>query len=170
MAAALDLADWSIPRPGALKISRKAKLMFWVANMATRGTRPKPSRLRIVDGTHRPTRHGDLDSLKRWAAAAVRSFGTPMPPKSFSGAALAAWQRYIEPAGWLDAAREPAAIAFCELWQEFHLAPNGFPAAKHGQLRAYMSDLGLSARGPAKSGPWPLAAGAPTAKTETVRI
>lgn len=52
--------------------------------------------------------------------------------------------RYIEPAAWLDASREPAAIAFCELWQEFRFCPTGFPAAKHGQLRAYMSELGLT--------------------------
>jgi hypothetical protein len=45
---------------------------------------------------------------------------------------------------WLDASREPAAIAFCELWQEFTFAPTAFPAAKHGQLRAYMSELGLT--------------------------
>ena len=32
----------------------------------------------------------------------------------------------------------------CELWQEFRFCPTGFPAAKHGQLRAYMSELGLT--------------------------
>ena len=57
---------------------------------------------------------------------------------------MAAWKKYIEPAGWLDASREPAAIAFCELWQEFRFAPTSFPASKHGQLRAYMSELGLT--------------------------
>jgi hypothetical protein len=40
--------------------------------------------------------------------------------------------------------REPAAIAFCELWQEFRFAPTSFPASKHGQMRAYMSELGLT--------------------------
>jgi hypothetical protein len=46
------------------------------------------------------------------------------------------------PAGWTP--REGAAIAFCELWQEFRDGPRMFPAAKHGQLRAYMSELGLT--------------------------
>ena len=40
--------------------------------------------------------------------------------------------------------REPAAIAFCELWAEFTDRPAAFPAAKHSQLRAYMSELGLT--------------------------
>jgi hypothetical protein len=60
------------------------------------------------------------------------------------GHSLDAWKRYIDPASWLDASREPAAIAFCELWQEFRHGPTSFPAAKHGQLRAYMSELGLT--------------------------
>ena len=65
-------------------------------------------------------------------------------PRQLKGDALAAWKRYIEPAGWLDASREAAAIAFCELWAEFRFAPTSFPASKHGQMRAYMSDLGLT--------------------------
>jgi len=76
--------------------------------------------------------------------AAATTFGKPVRPKHFRGEASAAWKRYIEPAGWLDASREPAAIAFCELWQEFRFAPTSFPASKHGQLRAYMSELGLT--------------------------
>ena len=65
-------------------------------------------------------------------------------PTSLKGASLAAWKRFIEPASWLDGSREPAAIAFCELWKEFTFNPAGFPAAKHSQMRAYMSDLGLT--------------------------
>jgi len=60
------------------------------------------------------------------------------------GAALRAWKRFIVPAVWLDVYREPAAIAFCELWQEFRFNPAGFRATKHGQLRAYLSELGLT--------------------------
>lgn len=112
--------------------------------MATRGAKPKPTHLRVVDGTHRTARHGDLGKAKDAAADAVASFGKLTRPKHFRGEALAAWKRYIEPAGWLDGSREPAAIAFCELWQEFRFAPTSFPASKHGQLRAYMSELGLT--------------------------
>lgn len=112
--------------------------------MATRGAKPKPAHLRVVDGTHRPTRHGDESEAKKMADAAAQTFGKPVRPRQFKGEALAAWKKYIAPAGWLDASREPAAIAFCELWQEFRFAPTSFPASKHGQLRAYMSELGLT--------------------------
>jgi hypothetical protein len=30
------------------------------------------------------------------------------------------------------------------LWAEFRFSRSGFPASKHGQLRAYMSELGLT--------------------------
>jgi hypothetical protein len=112
--------------------------------MASRGAKPKPAFLRVVDGTHRTTRHGDEQAAKKAAEKSIEAFGKLSRPKHLRGEALAAWKRYIEPAAWLDASREPAAIAFCELWQEFRFCPTGFPAAKHGQLRAYMSELGLT--------------------------
>lgn len=112
--------------------------------MATRGAKPKSAHLRIVDGTRNVTRHGTEDDLRKIVEGAAKSFGRPVKPKHLKGEAAAAWKRYIEPASWLDASREPAAIAFCELWQEFRFAPTSFPASKHGQMRAYMSELGLT--------------------------
>lgn len=112
--------------------------------MAARGARPKPAHLRLVDGTHRRTRHGDPGEAKAAVEALEGEFGRPVRPKHFKGEAAAAWKRYIEPAAWLDGSREAAAIAFCELWQEFRFAPTSFPASKHGQMRAYMSELGLT--------------------------
>jgi phage terminase small subunit len=112
--------------------------------MAARGARPKPAHLRLVDGTHRASRHGGAEKAKKKVEAAVQKFGKLDRPKHLRGEALAAWKRYIEPAGWLDASREPAAIAFCELWSEFRFCPSRFPSSKHGQLRAYMSELGLT--------------------------
>ena len=112
--------------------------------MATRGAKPKPAMLRLVDGTRNVTRHGSETALREKAEAAVLSFGKLTKPTHLRGHAAAAWKRYIAPADWLDASREPAAIAFCELWDEFRSAPLKFPAAKHGQLRAYMSELGLT--------------------------
>ena len=113
--------------------------------MAQRGAKPAPVKLRLVTGAHRTTRHGDTAKAEKAVAAAELSFGKKLtPPKAFKGEALAAWKKYIVPAAWLDASREAAAIAFCELWQEFRFAPVSFPAAKHGQLRAYMSELGLT--------------------------
>lgn len=112
--------------------------------MATRGAKPKPVKLRLVDGTHNSTRHGKVAESKEKAESAAASFGKLEKPTYLKSAAAQAWKRYIEPAGWLDASREPAAIAFCELWAEFRSSPIRFPASKHGQLRAYMSELGLT--------------------------
>lgn len=117
---------------------------FRAVLMATRGVKPKSTQLRLVDGTHRPTRHGDAAEARDAVEAAVASFGKLSKPKHLKGEAATAWKRYIEPANWLDASREPAAVAFCELWQEFRDGPRAFPASKHGQMRAYMSELGLT--------------------------
>lgn len=113
--------------------------------MATRGAKPKPGHLRLVDGTHRTARHGAAKEAKEAAEEAATSFGRlAKPPAWMRGKALAAWKRWIAPAAWLDGSREPAAIAFCALWGEFEEGPKFFPASKHGQLRAYMSELGLT--------------------------
>lgn len=109
-----------------------------------RGRTPKPAHLRLVDGTHRPDRHGERIDTRSNVARAASAFGRPTRPKGFKGQALAAWERYIAPATWLDASREPAAIAFCELWAEMRAAPARFHAAKHTQMRGYMADLGLT--------------------------
>lgn len=112
--------------------------------MASKGAKPKPQFLRVVDGTHRPTRHGDAGEAQQASETAQAAFGKPKKPDHIKGEGAKAWKRYIEPAFWLDASKEPAAIAFCELWQEFRFAPTSFPASKHGQMRAYMSELGLT--------------------------
>ena len=112
--------------------------------MAVRGAKPKPAHLRLIDGTRHATRHGTEDELRKRAESAQEKFGGLTKPKHLKGDGAKAWKRYIEPASWLDASKEPAAIAFCELWQEFRFAPTSFPASKHGQMRAYMSELGLT--------------------------
>ena len=113
--------------------------------MAARGTKPKPTHLRLIDGTHRPTRHGSVERARKSVKKAASAFGKLSCPKYLDGEALAAWKRFIYPASaWLDASREPSAIAFCELWAEFRLEPSAFKATKHAQLRAYMSELGLT--------------------------
>ncbi len=112
--------------------------------MAKRGAKPKPAHLRLVDGTRNVTRHGTENELRDKIDAATVAFGKLIRPKSMKGPALDAWKRLIEPATWLDASRYASAVAFCELWQEFRFAPASFPASKHGQMRAYMSELGLT--------------------------
>lgn len=112
--------------------------------MATRGAKPKPAHLRIVDGTNNVTRHGPVSKTRKEVEESVTAFGKLVQPKHLKGEAARAWKRYIAPAGWLDGSKEPAAIAFCELWDQFMKSPSHFVAAKHGQLRAYMSELGLT--------------------------
>lgn len=112
--------------------------------MATRGAKPKSARLRLVTGTNNATRHGPESKTRAVAEASEQDFGKLAKPAYLKGQAAWAWKRFIEPAAWLDASREAAAIAFCELWQEFRDGPRMFPASKHGQMRAYMSELGLT--------------------------
>jgi hypothetical protein len=116
----------------------------WSGFMAPRGAKPKPAKLRLVEGTHNVTRHGPVDEARKAVAAAVQAFGKLERPRGLSRKAQKAWAQYIAPASWLDGSREPAAIAFCELWAEFMEAPHRFPSSKHGQMRAYMSELGLT--------------------------
>ena len=109
-----------------------------------KGRRPKPPHLRLIDGTHRPHRHGDTAAAQQAASEAASAFGPLHRPKYLTGSAKEAWNRWVAPASWLDGSREPAAIAFCELWKEMRTAPAQFPAAKHTQLRGFMADLGLT--------------------------
>ena len=112
--------------------------------MAKRGAKPTPAHLRLVEGTINATRHGKASDLRKKVDAAAGAFGSLSQPRHLKGEGAIAWKRYIAPAYWLDVSREAAAIAFCELWQEFRFAPISFPASKHGQMRAYMSELGLT--------------------------
>ena len=109
--------------------------------MAIRGRKPKPGHLRLVEGTRNVTQHGTEEAVRGAGESLLKhSFGKLSRPKHFRGHALAAWNAYVKPARWLDGSREPAAIAFCELWQEFSLDPTSFRAAKHTQMRAYASE------------------------------
>lgn len=112
--------------------------------MAKRGRKPKPPQLRIVDGSFREDRHGKKAEAANSAAVSAAAFGKLERPKWLKGEARKAWDEYIAPATWLDGARAPAAIVFCELWAEFRDAPSRMVASRVAQLRNTMSDLGLT--------------------------
>jgi hypothetical protein len=76
--------------------------------MAARGAKPKPAHLRLVDGTHRKTRHGDSEKAREKAERVLTTFGKLERPKFLKGHALSAWKQFIEPATWLDAVRRLA--------------------------------------------------------------
>lgn len=107
--------------------------------MAKRGARPKPSQLRVIDGTHRSDRHGDAPDCADYGVREAL-----IKPADIPEGASDAWDRWISRAVWLDWSREPAAIAFCHLWSEFIYAPSEFQSARHAQMRAYMNELGLT--------------------------
>ncbi|QIB36550.1 hypothetical protein [Ancylobacter pratisalsi] len=109
-----------------------------------KGRPPKNPHLRLIQGTHRPSRHGAEWSTKQAENGTKSGFGPLKRPPGLRGRVLAAWNQYIAPATWLDGSREPAAIAFCELWGEFKSKPSAFASARHTQLRGLMRDLGLN--------------------------
>ena len=112
--------------------------------MAKTGPKPKPAHLRLVDGTHRTTRHGSSAKAREQVEASAQAFGKLTKPPFVKGEEAKAWKRYITPATWLDGSREPLAVLFCELWAEHTYNPKGFPASKVSQMRACMSELGLT--------------------------
>jgi len=112
--------------------------------VATRGIRPNPTVLRLLNSTHRRNRHGDPDEARDKIEAETQDFGPLIRPKGLSREAIACWKDMIEPARWLDGSKRVAAQAFCELYAEWVLGPHHFPGAKHAQMRAYMADLGLA--------------------------
>jgi hypothetical protein len=109
-----------------------------------RGTKPKPPALHVVEGTRNTTRHGSEATVREQLSTSTQVFGPIRKPAHLKDQALYAWKRWIAPAWWLDASRETIAVAMCELWQEFRDNPRKFPASKHGQLRAYLAELGLT--------------------------
>ena len=112
--------------------------------MATRGKRPKPAHLRLVDGTHDVSKHGKREKVRAGVERAAAAFGKLERPKYVKGEALKAWRDFVEPAFWLDGSKLPLAVAFCELWAEFMRAPRNFNSSRHSQMRAYMAELGIS--------------------------
>jgi len=112
--------------------------------VASAGRRPKIAKLRLVEGTRDATRHPSEQELIEQAKRAKEAFRKPVKPDHLTGEAEWAWNRYIVPCWWLDGSREAVAIGFCELWKEFRRSPVEFSSPRHGQLRAYMQELGLT--------------------------
>jgi hypothetical protein len=120
-----------------------------------RGPKGKPAVLHLVEGTRHTTRHGSEEELRDKVENSQQAFGKLEKPESFTEKkgkawikfnedAAKAWDRYIVPAWWLDASKEACAIAYCILWADFMRQGSMFPAAKHGQLRSYAAELGLT--------------------------
>jgi hypothetical protein len=120
-----------------------------------RGRKPKPPKLILVEGTRNATRHGSEEDLRDRIEVADIAFGPLTKPENFTrkkgkiwlqfnADASAAWDRYIVPCWWLDASKEPAAIAYCLLWADLMRWGPSLSSSKHTQMRAYAAELGLT--------------------------
>lgn len=97
-----------------------------------------------MSGKHNVTRHGREGEIRARAEQARRAFKKLERPSYITGKAREAWDGMVAKCWWLDSSRLASAVAFCELWSEFRIAPSRFPAAKHQAMRAYAAELGLT--------------------------
>ena len=103
--------------------------------MATRGAKPKPVKLHLVDGTFRPDRHA--------APAETDPQGPLERPAKLNGRAAQLWDTYMARAHWLTWADGPKALMWVHMQAEFERSPAKMVASRIGQLRALGSELGL---------------------------
>src|SRR3546814_13129255 len=99
--------------------------------MATRGAKPKPAHLRLVDGTHRNTRHGKKEEGAAAVEATNSIFGALPRPSYLKGEARKAWDRYIAPLTRLDVSRDQYTILFSEPWKDFREGQRSFNEKQH---------------------------------------
>lgn len=109
-----------------------------------RGPAARSPKLKLVDGTHRTTRHGRREEVEANARRSAEAFGRLKRPDDLEGAAADIWDQCIAPAWWLDASRMPTVMALCEIWKDFKKSPSDFPQWKHVQMRVYLRELGLT--------------------------
>jgi phage terminase small subunit len=109
-----------------------------------KGYIPKPTSLKLIDGTHTTYRNGDAEASRAAVKKAAEHFGKLEKPEHLRGHASDIWDKTIAPAWWLDGSRLTTAIMMCELWAEYRNNPKRFPIAKYTQMRTFLRELGLS--------------------------
>lgn len=85
------------------------------------GARRKPGHIHLVDGTHRPDRHGDAVDAET-EAIRLRQEGVPAAPRSLSPSARSEWLRLapiLGPELLLTRRARGAFVAYCEAWADF---------------------------------------------------
>ena len=114
--------------------------------MAVRGTRPKPTALRLVQGNagRRPIPQGE-----------PQPGGRPKPLTKLTGRPLVHWRNLIVPAFWLTGSDGPLAFVLVHLLAEFEANPTGMQASKVSQIRAACSSLGFDPSSRARLGTTP---------------
>ncbi len=107
----------------------------------TRGRKPKPTRLKVIGGTYRADRHGNV----RGAEPMPRR-GRPQCPSWLSGEAKSKWRKIVpelDRLGLLTVIDGDCLAAYCEAWAEFRsatetLAADGYTVATgNGGVKAH---------------------------------
>lgn len=102
--------------------------------MATRGAKPKPTALRVIEGNagKRPLPEDEPDPG-----------GRPSKPNKLRKRESELWDEFIETAFWLSAHDGPKAHMWVCMQAEFERGPSKMIAGRIAQLRALGSELGL---------------------------
>jgi len=111
-------------------------------------TARKSDNVHLLNGTHRPSRHGDPDSKPKV------EIKIPSPPEWLEGNALAEWKRIckvLKNSGLLSQAESAVLSQYCLLYGQLQDSvvyaddeSKRFNAAQHTQLRLCCVELGLT--------------------------
>ena len=107
----------------------------------------KPAALALVDGTHRPTRHGSVDAAKD-AIRRSRNSAPMRPPAWLAKVAKTEWRRvepYLRAKGLTEPGDRAALACYCRAWAELIVAQKAID--KHGLI--YVTDTGNAFKHPA---------------------
>ncbi|MBN9529692.1 MAG: hypothetical protein J0H82_26030 [Alphaproteobacteria bacterium] len=102
--------------------------------MGTRGPKPKPTHLKLVQGNagRRPLPEGEPDPG-----------GKPVKPKWLKGRGSALWDEVMQFAFWLSVADSYKLAAWCDRQAEFERDRRMWTAADRREHRSAGSELGL---------------------------
>lgn len=114
--------------------------------MATRGQRPKPAKLHVVEGTFRPARHAAQ------AEAEPQPTGPLQKPAYLKGKAGKIWDRRAPELTWLTSVDSDALAGWCILQETLETARHEMTAALWSQWRMLQSELGMVPAGRARIG------------------
>ena len=114
--------------------------------MATRGPRPKPTKLHVVDGTFRPGRHAEQ------AANEPQPEGKLEKPKWLKGKASKIWDEWAPKLDWLTTVDSPVLALWCGLEVEVQTDLEDMTASRISQWRTLASELGMTPAGRARIG------------------
>lgn len=114
--------------------------------MATRGPKPKPTELHLVQGTYRPERHEDQ------AENEPKPEGKLEKPKYLKGRAARVWDRIAPKLEWLTEVDSDTLALWCGLQAEYESNLADMPSSRISQIRVLAAELGMTASGRARIG------------------